>query len=153
METEEGYRTKIKTVFGIDESSIMDYELTNILYKNKKRISEAINLGEECVEKYPNNEFFWKFLGFAYNLNEDFEKALECAFKRVLINPNDPYNWIDLSFAYRSYGEIIISDWLNFNLELFMKLYQQTGLKQLDHKNLLSLLFQLRKKSNSMVKL
>lgn len=145
MKTEEEYKAEIKKTFGIDETSIIDYELTNILYKNKIKTSEAIKLGGGCVKNYPNNEFFWKFLGFAYNLNEDFERSLECMFRKVLINPNDPYNWIDLSFAYRSCGEIIISDWLNFNLELFIKYYKQAGLKSLDHNNLINLLFRIKK--------
>lgn len=147
MKTEEECKAEIKKVFGIDENSIVDYELTNILYKNKTKISEAINLGEECVKNYPDNEFFWKFLGFAYNLNEDFEKALECMFRRVSINSDNLYNWIDLSFAYRSCGKIIISDWLNFNLELFIEHYKQTGFKYLNHENLMNILYEIRKKA------
>lgn len=145
MRTEQEYKDKIKKLFQADETSIVDYELTNVLYKNKNKILAAIKLGLECLENYPENEFFWKFLGLAYNLNEDFEKSIECVFKKVSINPQNPYNWIDLSFAYRSYGEIITSDWINFNLELFMDYYEQMGFKELNEKNLINILQKIKK--------
>lgn len=147
MSAEQIHKKRIKDLFGIDENSIVDYEMTNILYKNKNKISEAIKLGLECVKNCPDNEFFWKFLSFAYNLDDDFEKALECAFKRVSINPDNVYDWIDLSFAYRSNGEITISDWMNFNLELFMNYYKQLGFKELTHENLLKIFYEIKNKT------
>lgn len=146
-DTEQQYENRIIDSFGVCKDCIIDYELTNILYKNKDKISEAIKLGLECVKNYPDNEFFLTFLGFAYNLNESFEKSLECALKRVSVYPDNPYNWIDLSFACRSNGEIIISDWINFNLELFMHYYRTLDFKEFSHENLMKILHEIKNKA------
>ena len=145
MKNEYQIKKEIEETLGVTENSDICYILTRNFYKNKKIISRAIRLGLDGIRVNSNSEFFWGFLGFAYNLNEDFERAIECMGKRVSINPLRPYNWIDLSFAYRTKGDILLSDWMNFNLDLFMLLYIKLDFREPSHDNLLRILNEIRK--------
>jgi len=131
-------KDKIKELFDIGIKSDIDYSLAKF-YRNEKMIKEAIKLGLQGVQKSPDSVFFWKFLAIAYNLNDLFEEQIRCRYKVISINPLNLYNWIDLSFAYRSNGNIIISDWMNFNIELFRNNYLRLGFKQLNEKSFLQL--------------
>ncbi len=131
-------KEKIKELFDIGIRSDIDYSLAKF-YRNEKMIQEAIKLGLQGVQKSPDSVFLWKFLAMAYNLNDLFEEQIRCRYNVISINPLSLYNWIDLSFAYRSNGNIIISDWMNFNIELFRNNYLRLGFKQLNEKRFLQI--------------
>ena len=139
MNKEFKIKKQIENEFKIKLGDELFYNLTVNIYNNEQKISKAIKLGKKAVQINPKNNLFWAFLGYAHNLNEEYDKSISCFLKRIALNPHDVYAWLELSFAYRSKGNLELSDWMNFNIELFINYYKRLGFRLLSHKNLVDI--------------
>lgn len=127
------FADSVKREIGLNiEENNLFYSMTIHLYGCQEKIEKAEKIGKEFIKKDKDNQLFWSFLGYSYYIEARFGKAIECFCRRIEINPSNPYYWIELSFALRSNGELEISDWINFNLELFALRYQRSGYNHLN---------------------
>lgn len=136
---------KIKERFKISNINNFENELTISVYNNEKNILKAIDLGKKGIEIDRNDVFFWRFLGYSYALKGDIKKYIQCYDRVVTLDPDDYRNWISISFAYRSKGEILTSNWINYNVEYFMQLYLNIGFNEMNFKNLMLMIEEIRK--------
>lgn len=116
----------IKGTFGTATMDDLDNEFVRMSYKDKKLISKAISLAKQGVE-HTDKPFFWKMLGMAYNLNEQYQEYLDCMLSLVSKSPDDRKNWLALSFAYRAIGKIDLGNLIIYNLKGVIRAYHDSG--------------------------
>jgi tetratricopeptide (TPR) repeat protein len=87
----------------------------------------------------PDSEVLWAFLGYLYYIEGDFGKSIKCFFKTIELSPRNVDNWIDLAFAYRSFGDFLASDFLFLNYSSLIKEYVKAN-KFMDARVLSSLI-------------
>ncbi len=73
--------------------------------ENAKNFAEAARLYAAAAEKDPDHENVWNALGHAYNVLDEFDKAVPALEKAIAKNPFDPYAHNNLGQAYRGLGQ------------------------------------------------
>jgi len=137
---------QIKSTFNISDINYFENDFTICAYENPELITKAIAMAKKGLKTNPSSIILLKFLGYAYALQNDVEKYVRCYHKVVSLDPKNYKNWIALSFSYRNKGDFLTSNWINYNVELFIKKYKEKGLTEMNHNNLLLIINELRKK-------
>jgi tetratricopeptide (TPR) repeat protein len=74
--------------------------------EHAKNFAEAARLYAAAAEKDPDKENVWNALGHAYNVLNEFDKAVPALEKAIAKNPFDPYAYNNLGQAYRGLGQL-----------------------------------------------
>jgi tetratricopeptide (TPR) repeat protein len=74
--------------------------------ESARNFTEAARLYAAAAEKDPDHENVWNALGHAYNMLNEFDKAVPALEKAIAKNPFDPYAYNNLGQAYRGLGQL-----------------------------------------------
>lgn len=107
----------------------IENDFTISAYKKPKIIRKVISI-IEGGKKNINMSIHWKILGCAYALLGNINHCIKCYEKLVSSDPTNYKSWISLSFAYRSDGDILVSNWINYNVAHFIELHKVEGSKE-----------------------
>lgn len=146
-------KMEIENVFGfeirripnlIDHPQEKDDYLCDLISRIASKKPQLLGFYEKKLRGVNKNEELWALLGYIYYGKKDFQRAIKCFFKTIELNPKNIDNWIDLSFAYRAYGDIKISDWIFFNLNRIMINFIQKSYQKIDGNVLFDIMGKLK---------